>query len=59
MITCAKSVPQKSSIGMNLSRESKPLEKENWAAVVDTVGGDTLATVIAQTQAGGYRCRLW
>jgi acrylyl-CoA reductase (NADPH) len=36
-----------------LARESKPLEKETWAAVVDTVGGDTLATVIAQTQAEG------
>jgi len=36
-----------------LSRESKPMEKETWAAVVDTVGGDTLATVIAQTQAEG------
>ena len=36
-----------------LSRECKPLEKESWAAVVDTVGGETLATVIAQTQAEG------
>ena len=36
-----------------LARESKPLEKESWAAVVDTVGGETLATVIAQTQAEG------
>ena len=36
-----------------LARECKPLEKETWAAVVDTVGGDTLATVIAQTQAEG------
>ena len=36
-----------------LSRECKPLEKETWAAVVDTVGGDTLATAITQTQAEG------
>ena len=36
-----------------LARECKPLEKESWAAVVDTVGGDTLATVIAQTCAEG------
>ena len=37
----------------DLSRECKPLEKESWAAVVDTVGGETLATAIAQTQAEG------
>ena len=36
-----------------LARECKPLEKESWAAVVDTVGGETLATVIAQTQSEG------
>ena len=36
-----------------LSRECKPLEKESWAAVVDTVGGDSLATAIAQTKAEG------
>lgn len=31
----------------------KPLEKERWAAAVDTVGGQTLATVLAQTRYGG------
>lgn len=36
-----------------LAYESKPLEKATWAAAVDTVGGDTLATVIAQTQPEG------
>ena len=36
-----------------LSRESKPLERENWAAVVDTVGGEVLATAIAQTKSEG------
>lgn len=48
------------SIGANtivpreeLSRESKPLERETWAAVVDAVGGDVLATAIAQTKSEG------
>ena len=36
-----------------LAYESKPLEKATWAAAVDTVGGDTLATVIAQTRPEG------
>ena len=36
-----------------LSRESKPLERETWAAVVDTVGGEVLATAIAQTASEG------
>ncbi|HEY5734670.1 MAG TPA: MDR family oxidoreductase [Gammaproteobacteria bacterium] len=36
-----------------LSRESKPLERETWAAVVDTVGGEVLATAIAQTKSEG------
>ena len=36
-----------------LSRESKPLERETWAAVVDTVGGEVLATAIAQTRSEG------
>ena len=36
-----------------LSRESKPLERETWAAVVDTVGGEVLATAIAQTVSEG------
>ena len=36
-----------------LARESKPLERETWAAVVDTVGGEVLATAIAQTVSEG------
>ncbi len=36
-----------------LSRKSKPLESERWAGAVDCVGGDMLATVIAQTRYGG------
>jgi len=36
-----------------LSRESKPLERETWAAVVDTVGAEVLATAIAQTKSEG------
>lgn len=31
----------------------KPLEKERWAAAVDTVGSQTLATVLAQTRYRG------
>jgi len=36
-----------------LSRDSQPLEAETWAAVVDCVGGKTLATAIAQTKYAG------
>ena len=36
-----------------LARKSKPLEKETWAAAVDTVGSTTLATVLAQTRYEG------
>jgi acrylyl-CoA reductase (NADPH) len=36
-----------------LSRDSKPMEKELWAGVVDTVGDKTLATAIAQTRYEG------
>jgi acrylyl-CoA reductase (NADPH) len=36
-----------------LSRTSKPLEKATWAAAVDTVGGDSLATLIAQMRPEG------
>lgn len=36
-----------------LARESKPLERETWAAVVDTVGGEVLATAIAQIRSEG------
>jgi len=35
------------------SRESKPLEKASWAAAVDTIGGDTLATLLAQVRPDG------
>ncbi len=36
-----------------LSRESKPLEKERWPAVVDCVGGAVLATALSQTRYNG------
>jgi acrylyl-CoA reductase (NADPH) len=31
----------------------RPLEAERWGGAVDSVGGDTLATVLAQTRYGG------
>jgi acrylyl-CoA reductase (NADPH) len=31
----------------------RPLEKERWAAVIDTVGSQTLATALAQTRSRG------
>lgn len=37
----------------SLGRESKPLEKETWAATVDSVGATTLATALAQTKYNG------
>lgn len=37
----------------DLSRDCKPMEKELWAGVVDTVGDKTLATAIAQTRYEG------
>lgn len=36
-----------------LARDPKPLEAEAWAAAVDTVGGNTLASVLAQTRYDG------
>lgn len=36
-----------------LARDSRPLESETWAAAVDSVGGATLATALAQTRRGG------
>ncbi len=36
-----------------LSAAGKPLQKERWAAVVDSVGSHTLANACAQTQYGG------
>ena len=48
------------SIGANqiidrneLARDSKPMEKEVWSAAIDSVGGKTLATVLAQTRYNG------
>ena len=37
----------------DLARDSRPLEPETWAAAVDSVGGTTLATALAQTRRGG------
>ncbi len=36
-----------------LSAPGKPLQKESWAAVVDSVGSHTLANACAQTRYGG------
>lgn len=36
-----------------LDESGRPLLKTRWAGVVDTVGGETLATAIKTTQAGG------
>lgn len=36
-----------------LSRASRPLESQRWAAAIDVVGSLTLATVLAQTKCGG------
>lgn len=36
-----------------LKEPGKPLQKERWAAVVDTLGSHTLANACAQTQYGG------
>ena len=36
-----------------LSAPGKPLQKERWAGVVDSVGSHTLANAIAQTRYGG------
>ena len=37
----------------SLPEKSRPLEKERWAGVIDAVGGQTLATLCAQTRYGG------
>ncbi len=37
----------------DLARQSKPLEKESWAAAVDSVGSTTLATTLAQLRYNG------
>lgn len=36
-----------------LARDCKPMEKETWAAVVDTVGDKVLATALSQTKYEG------
>ena len=36
-----------------LDRKAKPLESERWSAAVDSVGSQTLATVLAQTAYAG------
>jgi len=36
-----------------LARDSKPLERESWSGVVDTVGSNTLVTALAQTKREG------
>ncbi|RCW68637.1 MDR family oxidoreductase [Pseudorhodoferax soli] len=45
----AASVVHRSSLG----EAGKPLQKERWAAVVDSVGSHTLANACAQTRYGG------
>ena len=37
----------------DLSEKGRPLDRENWAGVVDAVGSHTLANAIAQTKYGG------
>jgi len=36
-----------------LAAPGKPMQKERWAAVVDAVGSQTLATALAQVRYGG------
>jgi putative YhdH/YhfP family quinone oxidoreductase len=36
-----------------LAEKGRPLDKERWAGAVDTVGSQTLATVLAQTERAG------
>jgi acrylyl-CoA reductase (NADPH) len=36
-----------------LSAQGKPLQKERWAGVIDSVGSHTLANAVAQTRYGG------
>lgn len=37
----------------DLSRPGRPLEKERWAAGIDSVGSQVLSTVLSQTRYGG------
>jgi acrylyl-CoA reductase (NADPH) len=49
-----KSLGAKDTIARDaLARAAKPLEKETWAAVVDSVGSTTLATALAQLRYRG------
>lgn len=49
-----KSLGAKAVMDRNdLSAPGKPLQKERWAAVVDSVGSHTLANACAQTRYGG------
>jgi acrylyl-CoA reductase (NADPH) len=36
-----------------LARSARPLESERWAGAIDSVGGEVLATILAQTRYGG------
>lgn len=36
-----------------LARPSKPLESDRWAGAIDSIGGETLATVLSQTKRAG------
>ena len=36
-----------------LAREARPLESERWAGAIDSVGSQTLATILAQTKHSG------
>lgn len=40
------------------SPNGKPLNKERWAGVVDSVGGDTLANVLTQLKYGGVAAAI-
>src|SRR4051794_1901201 len=42
-----------------LAAAGKPFDKERWAGAVDTVGSQTLATVLAQTRYGGAGAAWW
>lgn len=37
-----------------LAQKGPPMAKERWAAAIDSVGGQTLATVLSQVKYGGY-----
>ena len=46
-------LPASRAIDCSNRIKAQPLEKEKWAAVIDTVGSSTLATTIAQTRREG------